>query len=253
MDHTIITEGLLSVFLSVLVMASALTVAILRWRKFGSQPLPLPEASVTKPTDETLPELPSFVLRRTNSWLAVRGSKVQAVQAALCLNNAKSCAWSEGLLLEDERRIFVAPPIDGWILVIGPALPDPAEDVDVCFKAFCELSRKLGHIQFFHVDPVSEQHAWGVAEDGRVRRAYAWAGKTLWNQGTVSPAESDLEMQCFGYGEGAETANFGFHKHEIGNADKVHLLASRWSLDVAEVDRRLLERERGIVGELSRN
>jgi len=46
-------------------------------------------------------------------------------------------------------------------------LPDPADDVDVCYRLLAELSRKLGHVQFFNANTVLNQHAWVQAEHGR--------------------------------------------------------------------------------------
>ena len=46
-------------------------------------------------------------------------------------------------------RLFIAPRINGWILVFGSDLPDPSDDVDQCFHFVTGLSRKLGHVQLF--------------------------------------------------------------------------------------------------------
>ena len=109
----------------------------------------------------------------------------------------------------NEKKLFISPPVDGWILVIGSALPDPAADVDACFRFVMELSRKLGHVQFFSANRVLSHHAWVQVEAGRVRRAYAWAGTTLWKQGLKTTAEADLGLKCFDYFETAERTSFG--------------------------------------------
>jgi hypothetical protein len=59
-------------------------------------------------------------------------------------------------------------------------------------------------------------------------------------------------MKCLDYGEGAEAALFIRPDAEAGNSEKVHLLASRWSLDPAGIDGRKLGAERGIAGEARR-
>src|SRR5216683_1429788 len=88
-----------------------------------------------------------FFFRRPACWLAVKNRNVLAVQSALGLHNPKPCSWIEGLA--GEEKLFIAPPVKGWVLVIGSGLPDPSEDVDVCFRFVRELSRKLGQVQFF--------------------------------------------------------------------------------------------------------
>src|SRR6266403_2082153 len=52
---------------------------------------------------------------RPESWLAVKNPNLVAVQSALGLHNAKLCSWSEGL----DQKLFIAPPVNGWILVMG--------------------------------------------------------------------------------------------------------------------------------------
>ena len=97
-------------------------------------------------------------------------------------HHVRRCTWSEGLT--DHQKLFIAPPVNGWILVTGSGLPEPGEDIDACFRFVLELSRKLGHVQFFHANPVLDHHAWVRAESGRVVRAYAWAGQTALEPGS---------------------------------------------------------------------
>jgi hypothetical protein len=199
--------------------------------------------------DGFLPAQPTWV-RRPPCWLAIKNRNVLAVQSSLGLHNPKPCSWSEGLA--GEQKLFIAPPVKGWILVIGSGLPDPSEDVDACFRFLLDLSRKLGHVQFFSASQVLQQHAWVRLEAGRVLRAYAWAGKTIWKQGLRTAAELELGMKCLDYAQSVEGASFALSEVMAANADKVPLLAARWSLDPAEIDERFFEHERGIAGESSR-
>jgi len=191
-----------------------------------------------------------FHTRRPAAWLAIRSRNLQAVQSALDLHHAKPCSWMEGLA--GEEKLFIAPPVKGWILVLGSGLPDPAEDVDACFRFLLNLSRKLGSVQFFSASRISHHHAWVRLEAGRVLRAYAWAGRTIWKQGLRTQAEHELGLKCLDYSDPTDRAAFTPPDAMAANADKVPLLAARWSLDPAEIDERFLEHERGIAGEPSR-
>jgi len=188
--------------------------------------------------------------RRPSCWLAVRSRNLLAVQAALDLHNPRPCSWSEGL--GSDGRLFISPPIRGWILVMGSGLPDPGEDVDACFRFVLGLSRKLGQVQFFSASRVLQHHAWVRADGGRVVRAYAWAGKTLWHQGNRTSAEKELDLKCYAYAEDAERASFNQPEDMALNVDKIPLLAARWSVDPGHLDERFLEQEQGIAGEPSR-
>lgn len=152
----------------------------------------------------------------------------------------------EGLTNVD--RLFIAPPIAGWVLVTGSGLPDPVEDVDACFRFVLELSRKLGTVQLFSANRITHHHAWVHVKGGRVVRAYAWAGTTLWQQGAPTPAEKELELQCYDYGESPSGTSFGQLENMKANIDKLPLLAGRWGLDPAQIEKHFLLEEHGVAG-----
>jgi hypothetical protein len=142
--------------------------------------------------------------------------------------------------------------VNGWVIVTGPGLPSPGDDVDGCFRFLAAASRKLGHLQFFHMEKFSGHHAWARLDNGRVTRAYAWAGETVWNEGIKTAAETELSMKCFGYGEHPPAASWAAAEWTATNVAKVPLLAARWSLDPARIDERLRNHANGVAGELSR-
>lgn len=182
-------------------------------------------------------------------WLAIKAHSPTVVQNALHLNAPMPCSWEEGLIEARERKLFISPPVCGWVLVVGSSLPDPTEDVDECFRFLTDLSRKLGHVQFFSTNRVVNHHAWALMDKGRVFRAYAWATETLWNQGPITSAEKDLKMTCFDYTNG----RVGFEQKDslALNTERVPLLASRWSIDPSSIDERQFKSGYGITGELS--
>ncbi len=158
------------------------------------------------------------------------------------------CSWEEGLIEAREHKLFISPPVSGWILVVGSSLPDPTEDVDECYHFLTNLSRKLGQIQFFSTNRVLNHHAWALIDRGRVFRAYAWAGETLWNQGAQTAAEKDLKLACLDYG-----ATVDYERRDLlgQTTERVPMLASRWSLDPSSIDERQFKNAYGISGEIS--
>jgi hypothetical protein len=137
--------------------------------------------------------------------------------------------------------------VNGWVIVTGPGLPDPDDDVDECFLFLTGVSRQLGHVQFFHMEKFSCHHAWARMDEGCVTRAYAWAGETIWNQGETTLAEKGLGMKCFNYGEDAEAGFITTKENAAANVEKIPRLAGRWSLDPE-----ILHRAGGITGGSSR-
>jgi hypothetical protein len=165
---------------------------------------------------------------RPTTWLAVRSLESATVRSAL----------------PGKNEFFISPRVNGWVIVTGPGLPDPSDDVDGCFLFLTAVSRQLGHVQFFHMEKFSGHHAWARMDEGCVTRAYAWAGETVWNQGAKTLAETGLDMNCAGYGEDADTGFWMTQKTAVENVEKVPLLAARWSLDPE-----ILHRAGGIAGE----
>src|SRR3954454_7790220 len=124
---------------------SAMVVLVIRRGRRQSQSRPIKSVFDT-PVSFASPHHSAF-LPRPSSWLAVKSRNLAAVQAALGLHNPKPCSWQDGLA--GEEKLFIAPPVKGWILIFGCDLPDPADDIDACFRFVVSLSRKLGHVQYF--------------------------------------------------------------------------------------------------------
>lgn len=164
-------------------------------------------------------------------WLVVKSTDPGQVQAALNLRHPTPCSWEEGMLEARENKLFISPSVSGWVLVMGSGLPGPYEDVDEFFHFLSRLSRKLGQVQYFSASRVVNHHAWVLMERGRVFRAYAWAGETLWNQGPLTAAEKELGLRCFDYG--SEQNLYSLKEELAANTDRIGQLAARWSVDPA--------------------
>jgi len=154
-------------------------------------------------------------------------------------NRSTLDSWSEGMA--GRHEFFISPQTHGWVIVTGPGLPNPSDNVDACFHFLIGLSRRLGHVQFFHANGILHHHAWARIDEGCVTRAYAWAGETVWNQGAKTLPEIELGLKCFAYGENSATI-----ENAEANAKKVPLLAARWSLDPAAINSRFVKHVTGI-------
>lgn len=187
----------------------------------------------------------------TTRWLAIASRNVALVQSTLGLHRTTPCSWEEGLHAAQEDRLFISPPVRGWILVMGCILPDPSEDVDKCFRLVQWLSRKFGRVQFFSANRAIHHHAWVLAERGSMVRAYAWGGETLWNQGKKTKEETDLGMTCLDYTQSMPEFDFSQSSSNALNTEKLPLLAARWSIDPHAIDARWVREHQGIAGELS--
>jgi hypothetical protein len=253
-DHTLVVAPLLALLALVLGIGATLVLLITRHlKRVSAKANPVPVQETPKPASRTRPlDFHHPSIRRPTCWLAVKNQNLNAVKSALGLHNPKPCSWAEGFSGKGDSGLFIAPAVSGWTLVTGPALIDPTDDVDLAFRFLLDLSRKLGHVQLFCANLVLNHHAWAKVENGVVKRAYAWSGKTVWNQGAVTQDEVELELRCFSYTDSPASIHSGPPELGQSNADKVRFLAARWSIDPEEIDETFIEREWGIVGEPSR-
>ena len=249
-SHAAIVLPLLGLLLTVLLIGAGLALFVRKYlRKRNAGAVGRSGRSVGEPRGARIFQSPIF--HCPNRWLAVKSNNPQAVQKALGLHNPTPCSWTEGMARVSDQKLFVSPPVNGWVLVVGSLLPDSSEDVDACFRFLNRLSRELGEVQFFSVNRAVGHHAWARFENGRVLRGYAWAGETLWNQGHKTWGERKLGLKCFEYFEGDSRAHFTQFEPVRSNAEKVLSLASLWSVDPTSVDDSMLTDVFGIAGDLS--
>jgi hypothetical protein len=164
-------------------------------------------------------------------WLAIRADSADPVREALGLEYARPCVWSAALHTPFEPRLFIAPPVNGWVLVMGCDVPDPQADVDEFFLFLSRLSARLGTVRFFQRNPRVEHHGWAALKDGQVERAYVWCGAVLWNQGGMTREEQRLGMVCLPYGAALDDLDAAGVEVLGENTDRVLRLADRWSLN----------------------
>jgi hypothetical protein len=173
-------------------------------------------------------------------WLAVRTRDTDGVVAALGLHGAGSSTWDHGLgavsgLYEAHGRIFVSPPVNGWTLVVGLALPQPMGPafVDKAMPLLEDLGERFVEVQYFLAYPVLDYFAWARVLDGRLQRAYAVTDDgNVWDEGRTTREEKALgirfyEMRGIRRREGDAGGELVLHP----TAAHVSGLAAQWSLD----------------------
>jgi hypothetical protein len=146
------------------------------------------------------------------SWFAVKSRDPQAVASALGLTALVARNWATGLAAATARAgsagepsVFLASPIDGWILVVSSSLPYPdhrprrseAEArIDQRFDdAFTALAARFDEVQFFASNRVQGFSAWARARHARIERIFAYAdGEVLANVGRQSIEEAALRF-----------------------------------------------------------
>lgn len=203
------------------------------------------------PTDEFDESLPySALINMPHHWIAVQGVTAEALVNALKLQNLNECTWTDGLASASQNRVFISPRIGNWTLILGDGLPDPVTDVDHCFHFLNRLSHELGHVQYFSANRALGYHGWAKFYQGKVVRAYAWAGQTIWNQGTMSSAELKLGAICHDYLADEDITWQEQQEISANNIEIIPPLAARWSIDPSAIDARKIAAFPGLTGEI---
>ncbi len=171
------------------------------------------------------------VFSRPRTWLVVRSRNSEDVARSMRLDGLHPSAFAEVMDDPDAERLFVSPPVNGYVVVMGGALPDPSEDIDTCYRFLADMSDRLGHVQFFHGNPALGHHAWVKLIERKVIRAYAWTGETVWNQGDLTRAEQKTGMCCFDFLEDHDEGSYQRWETVGANVDRLPMLASIWSVD----------------------
>jgi hypothetical protein len=175
-----------------------------------------------------------------SAWIAAPSEDGRAFADSLGLERIARCSWSTGMeKAYSLQGVFVTPPVLRWTLAVG-ALPEVGEDR---FLPYLELlSEKFRKALYFGTHRVVEYQAWAIAEQGKIRRAFAWLGERgefLLNIGERTPEEVDL-------GTGVEDFN------NPPDEETVLDLASRWVLDPRELDKHTEARGPGWFGSLAK-
>ena len=136
------------------------------------------------------------------SWLAVRTGDAQALAAVLQLTELRAANWNSGIgaIYDDalaDSYVFISPPIGGWTLVGGVAVPLPAGGsfVDKTTPLLRRLSQSFSAAQYFACFPTIDYFAWARFERGRRIRAFAVGDSGIvWNSGKPTPGERKLGL-----------------------------------------------------------
>ena len=179
------------------------------------------------------------------AWIAVKTGDPNAVVAALGLADPIPSNWDSGIgtvynASLGERRVFVTPAVDGWVFVVGNALPHPhgRAFMDKCMPLLSDLSERLGDVQYFASYPDLDFFAWAKLSSGRTVRAFGIGDEGIvWQKGRTTREERTLGLTLFELrgvrgrrgDAGGELLMHPTHEH-------VMRLAGGWSLNPTLLD-----------------
>lgn len=189
-------------------------------------------------------------------WLAIPEQPLPAIINALGLRDVKQANWKSGLGSvygsgARYRRVFVTPPINGWVLVAG-ALPEPGDDFndDEAMPFLKEVAAKFPEIQYFGTHKVVQWHAWARFRDGQLQRAYSWVGDQCLKSWDVGPRTPE-EHQDYFDPEDPESVRDDYWRRpdlHFPQEEDVLQVAAGWSINPEQIGELALPPSSGLVG-----
>jgi len=165
-------------------------------------------AAPARPPLDTTPDLPSAFGYKI-LWFAIRANDTAAVVSALAWPTVGPANWQSGLAAAMQmptdpkapRHAFVAPPLHGWVLVVGAALPYPdagsegdPSGIGARFRAMQRrLAERFADVQFFGSHRVVGFVTWSRLKPPAPERTFSFGdGTTMHNLGAQSAEEARL-------------------------------------------------------------
>ena len=174
------------------------------------------------------------------AWIAVKTDDPAVVLSTLGIPLATPSNWNSGIgtvydTALGERRIFVSPPVEGWVFVVGSALPHPhgRAFTDKLTPLLVELSLHLGEVQYFAAYPDLDFFAWAKLSAGRIVRAFGIGDEGIVLQrGRTTREERALGLTLFELrGVRGRRGDAGGELLMHPTSEHVIRLAGAWSLN----------------------
>lgn len=193
-------------------------------------------ASQYEPIEYFVNETPSapIAFGRKATWLAIKTEDAESVAAQFAKPGKKQFKTNveSGIQGAFTQYLFVTPPIQNWVLVMGHGLDLQNQQQ---FDKFLEMSRLYGEVQFFGSFRGVNYSAWARFVNGVVVRAYCVAeGEEYFDLGEMTDLENtfveeevdrsiEAEERAWVIGEGKLIS--------ISSEENVSRMAAYWSID----------------------
>ncbi|MBC6994084.1 hypothetical protein H9S92_13850 [Lewinella lacunae] len=183
-------------------------------------------------------------------WAAVKTEDTNSLLKALRLEKQRKANWVEGKLQARNGEIFVLPPIEGWILILGWGLPEPGymEGRERAQRFLNGLSQKFGEAQMFGNFRGSGSAFWMKSVDGNTERLYYIGDGNSFIEGEPTSVEMKWDLIDTN-SKDAEQEEY-WEKMLYPDAEHVLEVAKAWSLNPMELEEKENVGEYGYLGRL---
>lgn len=133
-------------------------------------------------------------------WFVVKSSDSEDVAKTFGLKSPVRCNWKSGIMGAYRGNIFVSPPVNGWIFIVGdelPTLDDPKRKKET-EALLTNLSSKYDEAQQYASHRIVGLATWAKASGGIILREYSYlgeSGEVLFNIGEKTKEEVEAGIK----------------------------------------------------------
>jgi hypothetical protein len=176
---------------------------------------------------------------RKATWLAIKTEDAESVAAQFAKPGKKQFKTNveSGIQGAFAQYLFVLPPIQTWVLVVGHGLDLQNQQQ---FDKFLEMSRLYGEVQFYGSFRGVNYSAWGRFVNGEVLRAYSVAdGEVYYDAGAMTEMENTFVQEEMDRAIDDDERNWIATEgklHCISSEENVSRMAAYWSIDPQKLE-----------------
>lgn len=193
-------------------------------------------ASQYEPIEYFVNETPSapIAFGRKATWLAIKTEDTESVAAQFAKPGKKQFKTNveNGIQGAFTQYLFVTPPIQNWVLVVGHGLDLQNQQQ---YDKFLEMSRLYGEVQFYGSFRGVNYSAWARFVDGEVVRAYSVAeDEVYFDLGEMTDLENTFVQEELDRTIEAEERAWVLEEGKlfcISSEENVSRMAAHWSID----------------------
>lgn len=180
-------------------------------------------------------------------WLVLKSKNTEEVAHFLELDNIKPMHGTIGIqqLYSKRNCIYITPPIEGWVVIMGAGLLATGEGIQVLLP---KLSVRFQEAYFFKNYDTGDTYCWMKAIKGTIERSFTYCLELgEWSSiGRLTAIEQTLNINAF-----IDSLNSNEEVDDIYiDINTVIAIADNWSISTTKIDAIRHLKELGCSGEL---
>jgi hypothetical protein len=187
-----------------------------------------------EPKQPAIPDLP-IGFGYKNKWLAIKSTNNAEVAEFLNIQNIEIVNWEMGVNAGYGSKVFITPPLNGWVLVLGVDISDV--DAIETKELLESVSKTFGECQIFSTHRVSDYHFWALAKQGEIMRMYAIAGaELLVMYGEPTEVEQKYKLIDMFPDDGIDDSFWENENLTFPDEELVMEIAESWSINPTKIE-----------------